>query len=260
VAQRRFEREESLSAERISSEQEVLEAEAAARESAVDLAAARETLRLLGLSGQEIEGLAWEDPESSQVSVRAPFAGTVVAREATLGELVSPQDTLFMLADLSEVWLWIDLYERDLSHIATGARVEVRLDAWPGETFGGELAYIADQLDPASRTVRARVDLANPDRRLKPGMFARVGLASGDEPTPALAIPRSAVQRDGEDSVVFVRTAPGRFERREVEIGRVGDELAEVLGGVDEGQDVVTEGSFLLRSQASADELGGHHH
>lgn len=260
VAERRFEREQALSADRISSEQEVLDAEAAARETAADRAAAREALRLLGLSSQEIEGLSWEDPKSSQVSVRAPFSGSIVAREATIGELVSPQDTLFTLADLSEVWLWIDLYERDLSHIATGARVEVRLDAWPSETFGGELAYIAAQLDPSSRTVRARVDLANRDRRLKPGMFARVGLASDDEPTPVVAIPRTAVQRDGDESIVFVRTAPGRFERREVEIGRVGDDLVEVLGGVEEGEDVVTEGSFLLRSQASADELGGHHH
>jgi len=260
VAQRRFGREQALSEDRISSEQEVLEAEAAAREAGADLAAARETLRLLGLSSPAIEELSWNDPESSLVSVRAPFAGRIVSREATVGELVSPQDTLFTVADMSQVWLWIDLYERDLSQVAIGARVEVRLDAWPGESFGGELAYVADQVDLASRTVRARVDLANPERRLKPGMFARVALASGEEPVPVLAIPRLAVQRDGDEPIVFVRTAPGRFERREVEIGRTEDELVEILGGVAEGEEVVTESSFLLRSQASADELGGHHH
>ncbi|MCP5025459.1 MAG: hypothetical protein GY929_04165 [Actinomycetia bacterium] len=75
-----------------------------------------------------------------------------------------------------------------------------------------------------------------------------------------LALPRTAVQRDGDEPIVFVRTGPGRFERREVEIGRTGDELVEILAGVAEGEEVVTEGSFLLRSQASADELGGHHH
>ncbi|MBZ0115065.1 MAG: efflux RND transporter periplasmic adaptor subunit [Thermoanaerobaculia bacterium] len=260
VAQRRFEREQALSADRISSEQDVMDAEGAARETAADRAASRQKLRLLGLSSHEIEGLSWEDPESSQVSVRAPFAGRVVAREATLGELVSPLDKLFTVADLSEIWLWIDLYERDLSHVRVGARVEVRLDAWPTETFGGELAYIADQLDPSSRTVPARVDLENPDRRLKPGMFARVSLASSEEPSLVLAIPRKAVQRDGDESIVFVRTAPGRFERREVDLGRVGEDLVEVLGGLEIGEDVVTDGSFLLRSQASADELGGHHH
>jgi membrane fusion protein, heavy metal efflux system len=260
VAQRRFERERSLRADRISSEQEVLEAEAAAREAGADVAAARETLRLLGLADGAIDGLAWDDAQSSLVPVRAPFGGTVVAREATVGELVSPAETLFTVADLSQVWLWIDLYERDLAHVAPGDRVEVRLDARPDERFAGELAYVAAEVDPESRTVRARVDLANPGGRLKPGMFARVSLAAGREPVPVLAVPRSAVQRDGAESIVFVRTAPGRFERREVEIGRTTDDLVEILGGVAAGDQVVVEGAFLLRSQASADELGGHHH
>ncbi len=260
VAERRFEREQALSEDRISSEQEVLEAEAAAREAAADLAGSREMLRLLGLSSRAIEGLSWDDPESSLVSVRAPFAGKVVAREATIGELVSPEDTLFTVADLSEVWLWIDLYERDLAHVGLGDQVEVRLDAWPAETLAGRLAYVADEIDPTSRTVRARVDLSNPERRLKPGMFARVGLVSGEEQAPVLAVPRTAAQRDGDEAIVFVQTAPGRFERREVEFGRTGDELVEILGGLQEGEEVVIDGSFLLRSQASADELGGHHH
>ena len=262
VARQRFERERSLHADRIVPEADVLEAEGAARESVADLAAAREALRLLGLADEEIERLSWNDPTDARVAVRAPFAGKVVAREATLGELVAPEDVLFTIADLSEVWLWVDLYERDLAHVETGRRVEVRLDAWPGETFAGELAYIADQLEPESRTIRARVDLPNPGGRLKPGMFGRVVLSAvdGEGGPRVLAVPRTAVQRDGPRSIVFVRTAPGRFERREVVLGRVTDDLAEVLSGLSEGDDVVTEGAFLLRSQASADQLGGHHH
>ncbi|MCP4661427.1 MAG: efflux RND transporter periplasmic adaptor subunit [bacterium] len=262
VAQRRFERERSLRAERIVSEDEVLEAEAAAREAAANLAAARETLRLLGLDESEIEGLSWDDPEASLVTVRAPFTGKVVAREATLGELVSPEDSLFTIADLSEVWLWVDLYERDLAHVQLGQQVEVRLDAWPGETFTGKITYVADQLDPESRTVRARADLPNSENHLKPGMFARVTLttAGEEEVAPVLTISRAAVQRDGGESIVFVRTGPGRFERREVELGRVTDELVEIVSGLTVGEGVVTEGAFLVRSQASADELGGHHH
>lgn len=262
VARRRFEREQSLRADRIASEADLLDAEAAARESAADLAAAREALRLLGMTDAEIEGLSWDNPTDARVAVRAPFGGKVVAREATLGELVSPEDTLFTLADLSEVWLWVDLYERDLAHVDKGQRVEVRLDAWPGETFEGELAYIADQLEPESRTVRARVDLPNPEGRLKPGMFGRVVLttAGGGEAPVVLTVPRTAVQRDGSESVVFVQIAPGRFERREITLGRVTDDLAEVVSGVSQGDEVVTDGAFLIRSQASADELGGHHH
>lgn len=262
VAHQRFEREQTLYADRISSEQELLDAKAAAREAATDLAAARETLSLLGLGSSEIEGLSWDDPQASLITVRAPFAGKVVAREATLGELMKPEDTLFTIADLSEVWLWVDLYERDIAHVEPGGHASVRLDAWPDETFSGELAYVADELDPESRTVRARVDLPNPEGRLKPGMFARVALTdeSDAEAPKVLTVPRTALQRDGNESIVYVRTAPGRFERREVAPGRVADEWVEIVSGLTVGDDVVTEGAFLLRSQASADQLGGHHH
>jgi membrane fusion protein, heavy metal efflux system len=262
VARQRYERQRALHADRIVSEQEVLEAEAAARESAADLAAARETLLLLGLGEAEIEGLDWRDAGAARVEVRAPFAGRVVAKEATLGELVEPQHVLFTVADLSSVWVWVDLYERDVAHVDRGDRVELRVDALPDEVIRGRLGYVSAELDPASRTVRARVDLPNPDGRLKPGMFARVALedaaAGGSE--AALAVPRAAVQRHDGEAVVFVLTAPGRFERRPVELGRSDDRWVEVLAGLGAGDEVVTEGSFLLRSQAAADQLGGHHH
>ncbi len=261
VAARRFERERDLRDYQIASEQEVLEAEAAAREAAADLASHREMLRLLGLTVEAIDTLRWDDAESSRVPLRAPFAGRIVERDATLGELVAVDDVLFTVADLSGVWLWIDLYERDLAHVRVGEPVEIHFDAWPNELVNGEVSYLADQLDAGSRTVRARVDLANPDRRLKPGMFARVMLASSTErPSAALAVPRMAVQRDGSSSIVFVETAPGRFERRNVELGRVTDDMVEILSGVVLGERVVTHGGFLLKSQAAGDEIGGHHH
>ena len=262
VAEKRFARERSLHADRVVSEAEVLDAEAEARETAADLAASRETLALLGLADAEIEELSRGDASASLVAVRAPFAGRVVAKEATRGELVTPEKTLFTVADLGEVWLWIDVYERQLRHVRPGDRVEARFDAWPGETFTGELAYLADELDPASRTVRARADLANPERRLKPGMFARVLLSgdAGEDAPPVLAVPRLAVQRQGDAAVVFVKTGELRFERRPVELGQVADEWVEILAGLAAGDEVVTEGAFLLKSQASADQLGGHHH
>lgn len=262
VARRRHERQSSLHAARIVSEQEVLEAEAEARAEAAEMAAHREHLRLLGLADADIDRLSWDDASRSQVAVRAPFAGWVVTRAATLGQLVTPEDVLFTLADLSEVWLWVDLYERDLRHVALGDRAAVQLDAWPGETFAGEVAYVADEIDPATRTVRARIDLPNPARRLKPGMFARVTLAALGEGEEAevLVIPREAIQRRGDEAIVFVRSGATRFERREVELGRLTAEWAEVLDGIEPGDEVVTNGSFLLKSQASADELGGHHH
>ncbi len=262
VAEKHFERERSLHADRIASEAAVLDAEAEAREVAAELAASRETLALLGLTDDEIEKLSWGDAGASLVAVRAPFAGWVVAKEATRGELTAPEKTLFTVADLGKVWLWIDIYERQLRSVRLGDQVEARFDAWPGETFTGELVYLADELDPASRTVRARVDLPNPERRLKPGMFARVVLLrEGDGTAQAvIAVPREAVQRQADAAVVFVKTGEGRFERRPVELGQTTDEWVEILSGLTAGEEVVTEGAFLLKSQASADQLGGHHH
>jgi cobalt-zinc-cadmium efflux system membrane fusion protein len=262
VARGRFERERDLRSDRIASEQEVLDAEGAAREAAADLASARATLRLLGLRESEIEDLSWEDAASTEVAVRAPFGGKIIERDATPGELVDPHTVLFTLADLSRVWLWVDLYERDLAHVQLGQEVQVTLDALGQERLEGKLNYIADQVTEDSRTVRARVDLPNPEGRLKPGMFARVSLAAQDLPTrEALTVPRAAIQRDGNQPIAFVATdSPDRFERREVRLGEITETLAEVVAGLEAGDEVVTEGAFLLRSQASADELGGHHH
>ncbi len=262
VARRRFERERSLHAERITSEQQVLEAEAEAREAAADFAAAGATLRLLGLSEDEVEALSWDDAGPSLTPVRAPFAGRVVAKEATRGELVTPESTLFTVADLAVVWLWIDVYERDLRRVRAGEAVAARFDAWPGEVFSGELVYLADELDSASRTVKARADLPNPERRLKPGMFARVTLAGGGETgaVSVLAVPREAVQRQATGAMVFVATGDGRFERRRVEVGRTTDAWVEIQDGLAAGESVVTAGAFLLKSQTSAGQLGGHHH
>jgi membrane fusion protein, heavy metal efflux system len=184
----------------------------------------------------------------------------VVAKEATRGELVTPERVLFTVADLAVVWLWIDVYERDLRHVRAGDTVEAHFDAWPGETFAGELVYLADELDASSRTVKARADLRNPDRRLKPGMFARVTLGSDGDAPSVLAVPRAAVQRHAGEAMVFVATGDGRFERRPVAIGRTTDDWVEILQGLDAGEPVVTAGAFLLKSQASAGQLGGHHH
>jgi len=274
VAEERYRRERELFADRIVSEQEVLEAEAAAREARADLVAAEQTLRLYGLSDDDIAGLEEDGAAASLHPVHAPFAGRVVEKHAVRGELVDPSHRLFTVADLSTVWIWIDVYERDLRRVTPGDAVEVRLDAWPEETFTGRLAYLGDQVHRETRTVRARVDLANPDGRLRPGMFARVRMESSGDGADAggldsrgagssrevLTVPETSLQRDDDGSVVFLARGGGRFERREVETGRRNGGLVEILSGLEPGDEVVTRGAFLLESQASEDQLGGHHH
>jgi cobalt-zinc-cadmium efflux system membrane fusion protein len=143
--------------------------------------------------------------------------------------------------------------------------VSLAVDAYPGEFFGGKVSYLSAQVDPGTRTVRARIDVENPQHKLRPGMFARVTLrdphTASTEREPSLVVPAGAVQRDGHEFVVFVSLGDGRFERREVEVGRAAQGVVEILSGLDAGDTVVIEGAFLLKSEASKGSMGaGHDH
>jgi cobalt-zinc-cadmium efflux system membrane fusion protein len=260
-------REEELFGERISSEQEVLEARAALQEAQAALRTAEEMLHLYGLRQQQVDALDYDDPQSSIFPLRASFAGKVVEKHATLGELVTPEDNLFLLADLSQVWIWIDIYERDLAQVHIGDQVRVQVDAYAAEIFNGEVSYLSDRVDAVTRTIRARIDASNPDDKMRPGMFARIVVSDPhdtDGKAQALktaVLPEGALQRDGEEVVVFVPQGENRFERREVVVGRSADGFAEVLDGVVVGEQVVTQGAFLLKSEGSKENLGqGHGH
>lgn len=259
-----YQREKTLYEDRISSEQEVLTARAALREAEAELATAEETLHLYGLSQGEVDRLGYDDPQSSRFSLRTPFEGTVVERHATRGELVEPGANLFTIADLSQVWVWIDIYERDLAGVHLGDDVEVRVDAQPSEVFFGKVTYLADQVDAKTRAVRARLDVPNPEGHLRAGMFARIRLSDphsieGDPEGLSTVVPEGAIQRDGSESIVFVALGNLKFERREVSTGRRAGGSVEVLDGVVPGEEVVVEGAFILKSEAAKSELGGSH-
>jgi len=261
-----LEREETLFADRISAEQEVLAARATLRETEAAVATAEETLHLYGLSQSDVDGLSYNDPKASLFFLRAPFAGKIVERHATRGELVDAGAQLFTIADLSRVWVWIDVYERDLAGVHLGDGVEVLVETYPGEVFAGEVSYIADQVQVATRSVRARLDVPNPDGRLRAGMFARIlvtdpHVQEGESLEPRTVVPAGAVQRDGEEQIVFVAIGDHRFERREVVTGRKANGSVEILEGVEPGEQVVVEGAFVLKSEAAKGSMGeGHSH
>lgn len=264
LAKENFTREEQLAAEKVSSEREMLTAKADYEEALSDYNVSHEALRLLGLSHGQIEETRYGDPKASLLGVRAPFDGKVVELDLTQGEVVQPERNLFTVADLSRVWVWIDLYERDVPRVHLDDEAIVRLDAFPEREFRGRISYIRDEVDPQSRTVRARVDLDNADGVLKPKTFAKVNLsdphlAQGTDAPKTLAIPDSALQRDGEEQIVFVEVGPRRYERREVQLGRSGGGYVEALSGVAMGEKVVVEGTFLLKSEASKAAMGGGH-
>lgn len=257
-------REEGLMVDKITTEQAVLEARVAHKQALAAFQVARERLRLLGLSDSEIEAVHYDDPAAPLFSLRAPIDGTVVEKEATLGEMLVPERSPYIIGDLSVLWIWVDIYERDLAKVHLDDEVEVRVTAHPNRSFRGTVTYIRPNIDPETRTARGRITVENPGGFLKPGMFASVtvtdphGLA-GTPPADTIVVPVAAVQRDGSDSVAFVRLAENRYERRLLVLGRRTDSLVEVLEGVSPGEDVVVEGAFLLKSEAAKEHMGGGH-
>ncbi len=265
LARKSFDRVEGLLADRIAAEQEVLEAEASLRGATTSLQTAAEILRLYGLSQTQINSLTYEDRRAAIYPLRAPLTGTVIERHVTLGELVTPERNLFTLADLSRVWIWIDVYQRDLGgvHIDDGAHA--RVDAFPGEVFAGKVSYLSAQVDSDTRTVRARLDVDNPAGKLRPGMFVEVelvdphGREGAADRLPSLTVPGGAVIRDGKEFLIFVSLGEHRFERRVVLVGQKAGGFVEILDGVESGEPVVVEGAFLLKSASSKESLGGGH-
>ncbi|MGH7257762.1 MAG: efflux RND transporter periplasmic adaptor subunit, partial [Nitrospiraceae bacterium] len=215
-----------------------------------DLHEAEEKLHLLGMTEREIERLAAKKlphAEVAQVSLRAPFTGEVIERNATIGEVIDPNKTLFTVADLSTVWVRADFPEQQAGRMKTGLTIEVRVSAYPDTVFRGAIIYVGAVIDPATRTVTARADVSNPDRRLRPEMFAEVTLMTDEQ--SVLSVPRGAVQQVGNRLVAFVVRGPRRFESREVTIGQASGDYVHVEAGLAAGDEVVTQGSYALKSE-----------
>jgi membrane fusion protein, heavy metal efflux system len=229
-----------LAAEGLATQQAVLDAEAEAH--ALDVEA-QSLGRELGALGAAASG-------ALAVSLRAPIAGTVVSRDAVVGQPVTPDRTLGTIAALDELWFLGRVFEKDLGRLRTGAPAEVRFNAFEAERFTGVVEYLGQAVDPAARTINARIRLKNRDELLRIGLFgtALVALASPRGPEPRLVVPRSAVTEVGGRKVVFVKLASGEFEPHEVTLGAESVGKVEVLVGLGEGEQVVSDGVFTLKS------------
>ena len=250
-------REKALFEKRISSERDYREAEAASVRARSDKEAAENRLHALGVSDADLPRQV-AGHYVSTVAVAAPIDGVVVDRPVTLGQMIEPADSLFVVMDLRQVWILMDVYERDLAQVKEGQTVNVSVAAYPGRAFPGTVQSIGAVVEPKSRAVKVRVVLDNADRKLKPGMFASVELegTTGETRTP-LVVPSAALQRDGADTIVFVPRGEREYARRVVKIGHDSGGFAEVLQGLAEGETVVTAGSFLVKSELKKGELGG---
>jgi cobalt-zinc-cadmium efflux system membrane fusion protein len=213
---------------------------------------ARDHLRLLGMSREEVTRLNREQTVHSYVSIEAPFNSRVIARNLTIGEVVETMEKLFVLADLSEVWVTANIPEKDIAYIyhdhAKLQLVEVRVLAYPHEVFQGRITYVGDALDRVTRTMRLRIELPNAHRLLKPQMYAAIRVYSEPEPD-VLMVGERAVQRMGNRTVVFVQRQVGLFEARDVKLGDSNGQQIKALEGLREGEQVVEEGAFVLKSE-----------
>src|SRR5574337_1321210 len=231
-------------------------AEAAIENRHARIARVKEKLYRFGMTDEQINALSAEHEkshrrEASYTVVRAPIAGVIIKLEGGPGEVIGPDKELLTIADLSSVWTLVDIYEKDLAHVHRGAPVDISLEAYPGETFRGTIGYVADLLDPQTRTAKARVEIQNPQRKLKLGMFATVRLraqVTGGTAT-VVAIPTSAIQRiDGEPSV-FVKLDAVTFARQKVKLGHTSGDLVETTEGLKGDEEIATAGSFALKSE-----------
>lgn len=247
----------------ISLNRELQEARAAVETARVDLSHIRDQMLSLGAS---VQAGADHDHkrDSSLINLRAPAPGIITERAINPGAGVEANRPLFTISNLSSLYVIANVPEAQMKSVKVGTPAEVRSAALDADKIRGRVSYIDSQLDEATRTARVRVEIANPGERLRTGMFVEVGFqtASGGEGSKQLMIPSSAIQRDGNQTIVFLpkEDEPGAFEIREIEIGGEADGYTRVLSGLAIGERVVTKGSFTLKTQMQKGEIGDHDH
>lgn len=256
IAEADFKRAEDLVADEIIPRKDFLRAQSDRDKAVASLRAAADKLRLLrGGAGGSTDSV-------STFSVTAPFAGTVIEKKATLGELASPSEPMFTVADLSRIWILADLPESALAKVRIGAGAKVTVSAYPGETFAGRVDLIGAALDKDSRTVAARIVVPNADGRLKPEMFATATIEAGRrtdaERRDVLSLPDAAIVMMQGQPTVFVYEQ-GAYEARVIEPGERSGGRTVVKAGLENGEQVVTEGAYVLKARKLKSQLGHGH-
>ena len=232
-------------------EQEYLALKASATPGAAELArAARNRLLLLGMSEEQVQSVDREGKPVSRVTLSSPIDGVGGELGAREGMNVAPGATLFRINGLATVWVNVDIPEAQAGLLRPGGALTATVAAYPGEVFRGRISAVLPEVNATTRTLRARVELANPGARLKPGMFATVNI-SPPQAREAVLVPSEAVIVTGERKVVIVDRGEGRFDPVDVEIGREEGGKTEILKGIEAGTRVVASGQFLLDSEAS---------
>ena len=263
LAEATFKREKELYEKKVSSEADYLAALNALKAAQAAYAAADKRLRLFDLSTEQIAGIEDEQQngEFADLILRAPQSGTIITQNISVGQIVESTESLYTIADLSNVWVWCDVYEASLAALherfsqekPLGATVRVR--AYESEMFNGIVDFVGHVMDEHTRTVKLRVQMENPETKLRPGMFVDVEVDMR-KPGQVAAVPLSAVMSDAGKHFVFQQWQHDLWVRRDITIGDKVGNLVEVLDGVSTGARIVTAGAFMLKSDVLREKMG----
>ncbi len=212
------------------------------------VASARQRLMLYGVKESQILELEKAGKPNIRLPIYTPISGIVIEKMVQQGQYVNTGEVLFNVADLSSVWVEVEVYENEFPNIHVGQQVEIRSQSFPNKPFTGKIAFIYPFLDPKTRTVKARVEMPNPGMKLKPDMFVnaiiKVPLGA------AIVVPVTAVIDTGKRQVVWVESSPGMFEPRDVQVGQSSGEKIQILSGIKSGDKVAVSGGYLIDSES----------
>lgn len=243
LAQNKFTREERLWKQKISSEQEYFDARQALAEANLELRTAEQNLLSVGFDPR-----ALERDTTALYRVTTPIDGVIIDWSLVVGQKLNAEDPAFVVADLNSLWVLATVYTKDVGRVRVAQSAVVTTRSARGEQYPGKVTWVSDVIDEKTRTQKVRIEIENHERRLKPGMFVTVEVAA-DTKNGAIVVPPSAIQTQRGEAIVFLPLGNGQFARREVQIGIRTASAVEVLSGLSEGEPVVTDGSFTLRSE-----------
>jgi Cu(I)/Ag(I) efflux system membrane fusion protein len=215
-----------------------------------ELLGSRELLRYFNVPEMFLKTIDDSRQLRDLIPIKAPQGGVITYHNASEGMYVEPWDRLFTIVDLSEVWVMVDIYEHHIAWIRPGLKAEISTPAYPGRTWEGEVEFVYPEVDPEARTLKARLEFANPGELLLPNMFVEVVIYGGPK-ADVLVIPREALIVTGEREIVVRALGDGRFESTDVVTGMWRGEQIEVLSGLEEGDEVVVSGQFLIDSESN---------
>jgi cobalt-zinc-cadmium efflux system membrane fusion protein len=256
LAQSSMDRIKGLVEKKIAARKDILQAETDYKTAQTELHTDEERLSLYGVSTADLQGEGHKKP---LLPVRSPIGGIITEKHAIVGELSDPSKSLYTVADLSNVWVLVDINERDLARVHKGQTAVVTVGAFPDLKLKGRITYIADQVNEATRTVKARIEVGNPGRKLKPEMFATVELLLAADAPAVVAIPEDALQDLDGRKVVFVAENEAEFAARQVQPGRAAGGMIEIVSGLKEGERFAVKGAFILKSELKKGEVVDEH-